>query len=1637
MNLQNYSKSVKVFNRLSGLLVMTFAMLFSQKINAQEVQVDGAVVISVPSGTFMGTGGSITLNGTAAIDNKGTVELKGNWNNNANGLINGSAGTVILDGAAQSVTGTSPTTFNNLTISGTGTKTLTLAATVTGTLALNDRELATGANTLTISATGLITRTTGFISSLPNGFLARNTNSTSVYSFPVGNPGGSFFRPLEVTPATSSSNTYKVRLVGGSPSADGFSTTSTDGSICSANSTFYHRVTQNSAQAAILTMYFSSGLDGNLSRIAHWQGAPVWTNMNPVTIVAGAYGLTNGLSSTSWSNFSTEAFALAYAPTPNTPTASAATSIGCTSFTANWSASTDANHFSSDITNYLIDVATDPGFSNILPAYNNFDAGTSTSLNISTGVTTGTNYYYRVRAKDACGTSGSSSVIGPISTQTSSTPPTASSANINPICPSQPVTLTASGGSMGAGAVVNWYSGSCGGPSVGTGNPLSISSPSSTTTYFALYQGTCNTTTCTSFTLNINSPSTDPSGITPSLNPKCPGVPITLTVNGGSLGTGANWVWYAGGCGGSPIGTGTTISVNPSSATTYFVRAEGICNVTNCASVNITIGSPSTDPSSVSGGTSIFACSGTNVTLTVQGGSLGTGATWKWYLNGCGGTSIGSGSSITVSPSSTSTYFVRAEGTCNTTNCASTTINVNAPGAAGNGFWNVYCYASGDAAGNNNAWGASFYKGLYTDNATNFSTATRWGSSSTPSNANATGGNAYSGCAIGVDNHSYRYIRTGFTPGIYYVTGIWDDYVNLLIDGTPVATGTCCANSLTSLWTGNITSSSIVEMRFSEGGGGSAGGGSFCLLPVPASEYGTYPTWNAYVYDNQSTATSDYIGYYNPSSPGGSTLLNENYGTNQPAGATCKTMNNDQFTVRYKSNINFAKGIYTFTGSNDDGRRLSLDGGTNYVFDAFTATSGSSTSASLALSGTYPVVYDLYENSGGASANLSYSCANANAGTLTLNQSCNSSTATITLNGATGYYQLQSSPDGNTWTNIDVEGNTVSNSTPTFTVSSSSTLQYRVVVSSCNGSVTSNSVSVIGSSTTGNMVISSNVTLGGTLNISGDFILNNGATITVNKGCPLVINATNITINGTINGNGAGYSGGSGGSGGNAYANCGNEDDQQSTGGKGFAGNAGGGPGAGAGGSDGGDANGRARDCNSLGISNDDGHFGGGGGAGSGGGGAYGSNGGFGAFGAYGGSFNNGNNTSQATFGPAGPGGSSNGSSAGVSDIDMGSGGSGAGGGGGGKNSGQSGSSGGDGGGSISLIASSNLSVSGTITANGTSGGKGGDGSTGSDNVYGCTKGNCGSCTVFSGSTYVADAGGGGGGGGGSGGGIKLQAFGNTVITGSLSAAGGGGGNAGRPYTSDANCDDWANGGGGGSGGRIKIILNPCGANNITPSVSTNGGSGGLAGNGGSGSSASAGTYVNNITHPAFVPLTASVTTDPDQTLCFGDNTANITSSPAASGGLGIYSYQWYKSTTTSVGTTGSGTSPASGWNTVSGATSATLSTAVIGILPVTTYFQLRLSSGTCNTWSDVTKITVDETAPVINCPASVSTVSDPSSCGAVVNYIAPVGTDNCPGASTVLQSGKASGSVFLPGITTNTLELRIRKELPQHVVSL
>lgn len=73
------------------------------------------------------------------------------------------------------------------------------------------------------------------------------------------------------------------------------------------------------------------------------------------------------------------------------------------------------------------------------------------------------------------------------------------------------------------------------------------------------------------------------------------------------------------------------------------------------------------------------------------------------------------------------------------------------------------------------------------------------------------------------------------------------------------------------------------------------------------------------------------------------------------------------------------------------------------------------------------------------------------------------------------------------------------------------------------------------------------------------------------------------------------------------------------------------------------------------------------------------------------------------------------------------------------------------------------------------------------------------------------------------------------------------------------------------------------------------------------------------------------------------------------------------------------------------------------------------------NTGSATQTVTVvDNTPPVISCPASI-TLEPTCPTGAIATWTPPVGTDNCAGAVTTRTAGPAPGSVFPIGTTTVT----------------
>ena len=224
-----------------------------------------------------------------------------------------------------------------------------------------------------------------------------------------------------------------------------------------------------------------------------------------------------------------------------------------------------------------------------------------------------------------------------------------------------------------------------------------------------------------------SNPPTAPTGIS-GKDTICSGSSTTLTATGGSDGDGAIYEWGIGTtCGSNVISGQIGVSINTgnlSLTTAYWVRRKGKspCDETptSCATVTVTVKTPPTAPTGISGKDTI--CSGSSTTLTATGGSDGGGAIYEWGTGTTCGSNVISGqigaSINTGNLNTTTTYWVRRKGKspCDgiITSCATVIVTVKTPPTAPTGIkigTNPICFGSSTtltATGGNESDGATY-----------------------------------------------------------------------------------------------------------------------------------------------------------------------------------------------------------------------------------------------------------------------------------------------------------------------------------------------------------------------------------------------------------------------------------------------------------------------------------------------------------------------------------------------------------------------------------------------------------------------------------------------------------------------------------------------------------------------------------------------------------------------------------------------------------------------------------------------------------------------------------------------------------------------------------------------------------------
>lgn len=609
--------------------VLNSILVYTQVYNQGAMYIDNGTSVYVSTDLKNETGGS--------IDNSGTILLNGNIeNNNLSNLlfVNSSPGYVRLIGSNQTIGGTNSTKFFNLSLEGTGLKSLNVNAEVEGNLLLNDREFTTNQYVLHVSnqSVNAITFTSGFVSSTANGYLSRSMNDMQAYIFPVGSSLGTpRYRPVELTPTNTTTQIMGVRFANNDPNNEGYDRNITDGQVGNINNLFFHQIIRISGNTANnIALYYDAQNDGTFNEIAHWDDQPSmrWEATTAATQTSGTP--LSSLTISSWNDYTLTPFAL-YGCTPSTqPTSiqASATTI-CGNQTVNLTVVGGSLGSGAQWTWYEANC-------------NGTLIGTGSSIQVNP--TTTTTYY--VNAVGSCGTTPCVSVtinVGSI--------PQVNTSSNSPLCAGQTLNLSASGGNNYQWSGPNNFTSNSSNPIINNVNTNQAG------TYYVTVTNTDGCTNTGQVNVMVNAL---PQGTISSTQTICEGQTINIQASGGT-----SYLWSGPNNFNNNTPNVSIPNANQNNAGTYYVT---ITNAENCSvvlntTVNIQLLPQVT--ASYSGAT----CEGNNITLQVSPSGMQS-YQWSGPNNFTSNQQNPSINNVTFSQSGIYTVTV-------THSCGSTTTSVN------------------------------------------------------------------------------------------------------------------------------------------------------------------------------------------------------------------------------------------------------------------------------------------------------------------------------------------------------------------------------------------------------------------------------------------------------------------------------------------------------------------------------------------------------------------------------------------------------------------------------------------------------------------------------------------------------------------------------------------------------------------------------------------------------------------------------------------------------------------------------------------------------------------------------------------------------------------------------------------------
>ncbi|WKN45481.1 fibronectin type III domain-containing protein [Tunicatimonas pelagia] len=396
-------------------------------------------------------------------------------------------------------------------------------------------------------------------------------------------------------------------------------------------------------------------------------------------------------------------------------TATSAAGIACDAFTARWVSVTGA-------TNYFIDVANDVDFTSILADYNNEVVPTDTFLVVNLGISSGTEYFYRVRTETSCGISVNSDTISVTTLGGTVVAPTNVIAD-NPTCDGFRLTWDAATGALN-------YRVEASDDGFVTTTPQTVSGTTYTFTGLDIGQtydyritsiGLCgdgNTTAVASFATRTAPTATDQTPVVCE-DAGTPGEAIVdltaleLSINGGA---GATIDWFEDNTLASQIPAPTSFSVNDGDIVYAQVTENGCTNV---AEVTYTVRSlPAVTDQNLAvcedtegSGTATVDLTDLALQSAIDGGA---GSAFTWYTEATLTTQVADPTVASVN-SSTTLYAEVSDGSCISVATVSYTVNAITPVSI-SGLNNAYCETDGAVNINPGLGGGTFTGPGITDN---------------------------------------------------------------------------------------------------------------------------------------------------------------------------------------------------------------------------------------------------------------------------------------------------------------------------------------------------------------------------------------------------------------------------------------------------------------------------------------------------------------------------------------------------------------------------------------------------------------------------------------------------------------------------------------------------------------------------------------------------------------------------------------------------------------------------------------------------------------------------------------------------------------------------------------------------------